>query len=135
MIMHGHFYSQEEWRRIIWQTICKLEDEENKQTTKARHTAFPDNWEFILSAVWCISDPIPDSMRTCETFVSIACDTSLLKTMDYTIKRRTFGFKMSSRCDLGIPENARHVIMQRPYYTNERVMMRQRQLVSRGRTG
>ena len=56
----------------------------------------------------------------CETVASILCDTSLLQTTDYRLKGKTFGYKMCSRCDFGIQEDARHVLMQCPFYSEER---------------
>ena len=50
----------------------------------------------------------------------LVCDTSLLKNNDYRVKRRTFGFKVCSRCDLGILESAKHFIMQCPFYEKDR---------------
>ena len=72
---------------------------------------------------WLISDIVPERMVVCESLASIVCVTSLLKTTDYRIKQKTIGYKMSSRCDLGIPENGLHLIMQCPYYNDERVEM------------
>ena len=69
---------------------------------------------------WAISDMMPEKMGMCETVASILCDTSLLKTTDYRLKGKTFGYKMCSRCDLGIQEDARHVLMQCPFYNRER---------------
>ena len=41
--------------------------------------------------------------------------------------KRRFGFKMCSRCDLGIPESAYHCIMQCPFYITERTQMFRKQ--------
>ena len=77
----------------------------------------------ILSGGFIISDLIPGKMKMCETFASIFCDTSVLKFTDYRIKKQTFGFKMCDRCDLGILENARHIILQCPFFSQERANM------------
>ena len=42
---------------------------------------------------------------------------------EYGLKQKTIGFKMCNRCDLGIRENAWHIIRQCPYYNDERVEM------------
>ena len=73
---------------------------------------------------WLISDSMPEKMEMCENLASIVCDTSLLKMTDYSLKQKTIGFKMCNRCDLGIPENAWHIIMQCPYNNDERVEIR-----------
>ena len=74
-------------------------------------------------AWWLISDIMPERMVMCESLASIVCVNSLLKTTDYIIKQKTIAYKMCSRCDLGIPENAWHLIMQCPYYNDEKVEM------------
>ena len=42
---------------------------------------------------------------------------------EYGLKQKTIGFKMCNRCDLGIRENAWHIIRQCPYHNDERVEM------------
>ena len=46
------------------------------------------------------------------------CDkmAALLKASDYRLKGKTFGFKMCNRCDPGIMEDVRHIIMQCPFF-------------------
>ena len=66
---------------------------------------------------------MPETMNMCETVASIVCDTSLLKSTGYRLKKKTFGQKMCDRCDLGINEDARHIIMQCPFYCEERANM------------
>ena len=58
-----------------------------------------------------------------ETMASLVCDTSLLKSTDYRLKGKTHSQKMCNRCDLGAIENIFHLIMQCPFYVDERVMM------------
>ena len=59
----------------------------------------------------------------CEVMASLACDTSLLKSTDYRLKGKTFSHKICNRCDLGTIENIHHLIMQCPFYVDERVEM------------
>ena len=66
---------------------------------------------------------MPEKMGMCEILARIVYDASLLKTTDYRLKRKTFGYKMCRRCHLGIPENANHFIMQCPYFSTERTNM------------
>ena len=126
MILNGHLYPKEEWRRIVWSAIWKCEDEDYLLIYK---NPKPDTllFKIVESAYylvwWYISDKMPCKIRMCEILASIVCDTSLLKDTDYRIKNKPFGFKMCHRCELGILENARHLILQCPFYEIERADM------------
>ena len=126
MILNGHIYPKEEWRRIVWSAIWKCEDEDYLLIYK---NPKPDTllFKIVENAYylvwWYISDKMPGKIRMCEILASIVCDTSLLKDTDYRIKNKPFGFKMCHRCELGILENARHLILQCPFYEIERANM------------
>ena len=126
MIINGYFYPKEGWRRIVWNAIWKCEDEDNLLIYR---NPKPDTllFKIIENAYylvwWFISDVMPCKTRMCEILSSIECDTSLLKATDYRVKNKPFGFKMCHRCDLGIIENARHLILQCPFYDLERASM------------
>ena len=64
---------------------------------------------------------MPSKTGMCENIASLVCDTSLLKSTDYRIKGKTFGFKICDRCELGIVENV--IVLQCPYYYQERTEM------------
>ena len=49
---------------------------------------------------------------------SLASDTSLLKATDYRLKRKSFSHRVCARCDLGIEETIRHLVMQCPFYSD-----------------
>ena len=123
MIVNGHSYAKDAWRKIVWQTIWQREDEDCMLLYKQPK---PDNLLFNVIGNsyyliwWAISDAMPEKMRMCETIASILCDSSLLKTTDYRLKGKTYGYKMCHRCDLGSPEDARHIILQCPYFSDER---------------
>ena len=54
---------------------------------------------------------------------AIVTDSSLFKTNDYRLKNASFWSKVCERCDLGIKESARHVVMQCPQYEGVRAEM------------
>ena len=126
MIINGYVYPKEGWRSIVWNAIWKCEDEDNLLIYK---NPKPDTllFKIIENAYyliwWFISDIMPCKTRMCEILSSIVRDTSLLKATDYRFKNKPFGFKMCHRCDLGIVENARHLILQCPFYDLERASM------------
>ena len=63
------------------------------------------------------------SLLIMENLWIIVCDTSLLKATDYRLKKKSIGYKMCDRCELGIIENARHLILQCSFYDLERTDM------------
>ena len=125
-ILNGHYYSKEGWRQLVWRAIWKCEDDDYLIMYKQPK---PETLQFkiIENAYylvwWLISDLIPGKTRMCEILASLVCDTSLLKCTDYRLKKRTIGFKMCDRCMLGIPEDARHIILQCPFFQQERTHM------------
>ena len=126
MIMNGHYYSKEQWKGLVWQNIWKLEDsncailykDPNRNITV--YNVMDGTYYLVW---WIISDTKPEMISICEDMARIVCDTSLLKTNDYRLKGKTYGAKMCTRCDLGILESAHHLIMQCPFYENERKTM------------
>ena len=126
VILNGHIHCKTEWRRIVWQTIWQWEDEDCMIIYKQPE---PDIilFNMVENAYylvwWLISDMMPERMNMCELLAAIVCDTSLIKATDYRLKKKTFRFKMRNMCDLGILENARHIIMQCPFYSEERASM------------
>ena len=126
MIQNGHYYSKECWRQMVWQSIWKCEDEDYLiiyKQPKPETLLFKIIENAYYLVWWYIADSMPSKVGMCENMASLVCDTSLLKSTDYRIKRKTFGFKMCNRCELGIIEDARHIILQCPYYDQERTEM------------
>ena len=72
---------------------------------------------------WVIADILPKHVGMCERMASLDCNTSLLKATDYRLKGKTIRYKMCERCDLGITEDVRHVVMQCPFFEPHRVRM------------
>ena len=59
----------------------------------------------------------------CEIMASLVCDSSLLKTSDYRLKGKSFSHRICNKCELGILEDIKHLLMQCPYYTEERTQL------------
>ena len=72
---------------------------------------------------WILADLFPDRIRMCEEMATLVCETGLLKSTDCRLKRMTFSNKMCSNCDLGILEDVKHIVMQCPFYSDERNRM------------
>ena len=72
---------------------------------------------------WIISDKFPNLMKMCEKMSAIVSDSSLLKANDVRLKNKSFWTKVCVRCDLGIVENAKHIVMQCPHYQDIRQEM------------
>ena len=54
---------------------------------------------------------------------SLVCDSSLLKTSDYRLKGKSISHRICTKCELGILEDIKHLLMQCPYYTEERAQL------------
>ena len=126
MIVNGHFYPKEEWKRIVWQSIWACEDNDYllmHKLPKPETLLFKviENAYYLIW--WHISDCMPNIFKMCETLASLVCDTSLLKATDYRLKKKSIGFKMCDRCELGCIEDARQPILQCPFYDVERTAM------------
>ena len=61
----------------------------------------------------------PRKTSMCEIMAALVCDTSILKNSDYRIKKKSFSHKICTRCDLGIIEGIRHLLMQCPFFSSE----------------
>ena len=72
---------------------------------------------------WSLSDVRPQLRRMCEIMVKLVCNSSLLKSDDFSLKGCSDAAKLCPNCDLGIVESAWHVIMQCPSNNGEIVEM------------
>ena len=61
----------------------------------------------------------PRKTSMCEIMAVLVCDTSILKSSDYRIKKKSYSHKICTRCDLGIVEDIRHLLMQCPLFSTE----------------
>ena len=72
------------------------------------------------SVWWQMSDVNHTIMKRCEVMVKLLCKASATKDDDCRLKRQPIGSRMCIRCDLGAPEDAKHVIMQCPANVDNR---------------
>ena len=54
---------------------------------------------------------------------SLVCYSSKLKATDYRLKGKSFSYKICIKCDLGIRETIQHLVMECPFYIDERNQM------------
>ena len=66
---------------------------------------------------------MPNMIRMCESMASLVCETSRLKANDYRLEGKPFSYKVCMKCDLGIRELIHHLVMQCPFYDDERKNM------------
>ena len=110
MIENGCHLSKSEWSKYIRSIAWRKEDEEysvtNKDSILYQVTEKPRciTW-------WAISDLISSMVGTCEIMAKLVCDTSLLKSSDYRLKKLSFSHKICTACDLGIREDIKHIVM------------------------
>ena len=122
-IMNGHYYSKEGWRKIVWESIWAKDDEDCVILYEQPHQYIlvynVTNKPYFL--VWrLLSDRFPSKISMCEKMVCWVCDASKLKASDYRLKGKSFGYKICVKCDLGITENIQHLVMQCPFYVDNR---------------
>ena len=72
---------------------------------------------------WMISDNFHKLMCMCEKMASMVCRCSVLKGHDLRLKKGSFWSKCCTRCDLSIVEDPKHIVMQCPYYEENRKEM------------
>ena len=122
MIVVGCQYSKQEWRKIVWERIWSKEDDDCIMMYRQPHQKYLlfDVTEKPYYLVWWIlSDLFPNKTAICEIMASLVCDTSLLKANDYRLKKKSYSQKICTRCQLGILENIKHLVMQCPHFSDE----------------
>ena len=126
MIMNGHYYSKEGWRKMVWECVWAKEDEDCITLYKQPHqnillyrvTSKP---YFLIW--WLLSDLYPSKISMCENMARLVCDASRLKATDYRLKGKSHSNKICVKCDLGIIENIHHLVMQCSFYVDNRTEM------------
>ena len=63
---------------------------------------------------WHIADIAPQHQKICKTMARMICHTSLLKDDDPRCRGGSNSLRNCSRCELGIPETLRHLVIQCP---------------------
>ena len=72
---------------------------------------------------WIISVNNPKLMKMYEKMAAIVTDAIKLKATDCSLKKASFLLRTCTKCNLGIEENANHIIMQCPLYEEVRKEM------------
>ena len=119
MVRTGCYLSKAEWRKVVWKKVWAKEDEDCMLLYKQPHQNYllfqiTGNSYFLVW--WILADLFPSKMRMCETMASLVCDTSLLRSTDYRLKKQTPSMRACDKCQLGTPESVWHLVMQCPYY-------------------
>ena len=63
---------------------------------------------------------IPKRIKMCVVMAALIWDTSLQKSTEYSLKRKSFSHKICNIWDLGRLENVDHIVMQCQYCNDER---------------
>ena len=126
MIRNEHHYTKQEWKVIVWEKIWKMEDKDcNRMYIDGRDT--PMLFKVLSKPYyliwWIISDQFPKMITMCEKMAAIVSDASKLKANDVKLKSSSFWAKTCTRCELSQIENAKHILMQCPFYENDRLEM------------
>ena len=126
MIIGGCYYSKSEWKDIVWRKVWAKEEDDCILMYKQPHQKFllfetTDKPYYITW--WILADMFPRKISMCETMATLVCDSSLLKSSDYRIKKKSYSHKICTNCTLGIIEDIRHIVMQCPFFNNETVQL------------
>ena len=124
-VVTGTVPSKKFWSNLVWTKAWHIEDR-----LWASNGIL--NGDSIFRSVcgtshyiswWSFSDVRPQLRRMCEIMVKLVCNSSLLKSDDFTLKGSNDTAKLCPNCDLGIVESAWHIIMQCPFNNGEIVDM------------
>ena len=123
IINSGCYFSMCEWRNIVWEKLWQKEDEDCVLLYKQPNQKFllfeiPDKPYYLLW--WILADMFPGKMHMCDIMATRVCETGLLKSNDYRLKKKSFSHKICTRCNLGILESISRIVMQCPLYIEER---------------
>ena len=133
MIQNGHVYSKSGWSKIVWDKAWRLEDEEfqiAKNQLRQEKLLFQVIEKPYYLTWWVMSDVSRFHIEQYEIMARLVCDCSLLKAHNVKYKGASFASKMCDKCDLGIEENTRHIIMQCPFFEiDKRVMFNELEAV------
>ena len=126
MIMNGHHLSKRGWKELVWKKVWAKEDDDCTLMYKQpyqRYLLFDITEKPYYLVWWIIADIFPRKTRMCETMAAFVCDTSLLKASDYRLKKKSHIHKVCTKCNLGLVEDIRHLVMQCPFLEPERRIM------------
>ena len=123
MIVNDHYYSKDNWKRIVWEKVWRREEDDVSIMYKQpgrKHDMFDVIDQPYYLIWWIISDMFPKHMGMCEMMASMLCGCSRLKRHDLKLKKSTFWAKCCVNCDLGVVEDPWHIIMQCPHFEQGR---------------
>ena len=124
MAQRHHFCTKNVWNNMVWKKGWFLEDLHWK-IEKQMHRSLD-----LLNGVssvnryltwWMISDKYPKLMRDCEILVKIISYASILKCDDFKYKHLPGTAQICSLCNDFAIEDARHLILECPYFDFEKL--------------
>ena len=126
VMFNGRIISKVGWKKRVWEQIWTSEREDWAE--KARSDKHYDLVklavdEYGYSIWWKIADNDHGKMRQCETMVKLITHASLLKGDDGRLRRKPFGVRACTMCELHSQEDTNHMIMQCPAHENSRISM------------
>ena len=117
MVRHGHMWMKGVWKNRVWERAWEL-DRVFWEVQVRCHQSLD-----LLSKVgdgpnylvwWQISDSNHALMRRCEIMVKLLSHASMLKNDDVRLKSLPMASRFCDLCDLGVMDDAKHMIMQCP---------------------
>ena len=126
MVERDHIYSKQKWREKIWRRGWNLEDvywEIERHLHKSLDLLSRVNSPIRYIVWWGISDKYPILTAKCEIMTKILCHASILRDDDFRLKRQSRMQRMCTLCDQYAVEDARHFLLQCPFYQVERERM------------
>ena len=117
-------YGKGRWSDYVWAQAWKLDD-----AYWCSIFTINNDCKYLHSTIgvtkyltwWSISDKFPNMLRWCENLAKIVCKSSLLRVDDFRLKDSLHSAKVCSLCDNYSIENIEHIVMQCPFFENNRV--------------
>ena len=126
MVERDHTYGKSIWKDKVWSRAWELENvywsvEANLHRNLDLVRMLSHENRYLTW--WFISDRFPKLTPMCESLAKLFCQASLLKVDDARLKGSSLASKFCSLCELGIVEDARHLVLQCPVFQDERAAM------------
>ena len=117
MVVRGHRYAKDIWKKIVWTRGWSLED--THWSLEARLYKDLDLIVRVCSRPryltwWALSNKFPEMIGICENVAKLICHASLLKCDDVRLKSLPPGYRTCALCELYSIEDPYHIIMQCP---------------------
>ena len=123
MILRGQMYTKNQWKKVVWNAIWRMEDEDCEtlyKNARVMPTLFSVIDKTFYMIWWIMADNAPKQVKMCEKMVAMVTDSSLLKGHDLRLKNASHWSKTCERCDLGLIEDLKHIVLQCPFYEEHR---------------